>query len=335
MNRIKLNISLVAGLLIWFGVVADISSQEIKARASLDSVTMLIGNQNHLRIEVRQPKDVILNFPEFTDSTLQSGIDILNSSAVDTSSLDADNILLKKSYLITSFDSGHYMIPPVRINIDKQSGGGYVQTNPLALKVFTFDVDTTQAIFDIKGVEDVPYTFREMLPWLVGGVLIIAFVLLFIWLFRRIKRKEPVFSLRREKPKRPPHVVALENLENLKKEKLWQTDRIKEFYTRLTEILRVYIEDRFEVKAMEQTSDEILEAMKKAELEGDAVLDNLRQILKLADLVKFAKMNPLPDENDLSMMNAFFFVNQTKIEEVKPIEEITKESEDNNDEKQK
>ncbi|MFC0876419.1 hypothetical protein ACE01N_07475 [Saccharicrinis sp. FJH2] len=334
MNRLKLNISLVAGLLIWFGGAVNSFSQEIKAKASLDSVTMLIGNQTHLRLDVKQPKNVILNFPVFGD-TLQKGIDILGTTELDTTTIDADNILLKKSYLITSFDSGHYMIPPIRINIDQQSGGGYVETNPLALKIFTFNVDTTQAIFDIKGVEDVPYTFREMLPWLVGGVLLIGFVILFIWLFRRIKRKEPVFSLRREKPKLPAHVVALDELEKLKKEKLWQTDRIKEFYTRLTEILRVYIEDRFQIKAMEQTSDEILEAMKTADLEGDAVLENLRQILKLADLVKFAKMNPLPDENDLSMMNAFFIVNQTKIVEVKPIEEIAKESEVTNDEKQK
>ncbi|MFB6342069.1 hypothetical protein ACE1ET_10110 [Saccharicrinis sp. FJH62] len=334
MNRLKLNISLVAGLLIWLGVAVNCFSQEIKAKASLDSVTMLIGNQTHLRLEVKQPKNVILDFPVFGD-TLQKSIDVLGRTELDTTTIDADNILLKKSYLITSFDSGHYMIPPIRINIDQQSGGGYVETNPLALKVFTFNVDTTQAIFDIKGVEDVPYTFREMLPWLVGGVLLIGFVILFIWLFRRIKRKEPVFSLRREKPKLPAHVVALDELEKLKKEKLWQTDRIKEFYTRLTEILRVYIEDRFQIKAMEQTSDEILEDMKTADLEGDAVLENLRQILILADLVKFAKMNPLPDENDLSMMNAFFIVNQTKIVEVKPIEEIAKESEVTNDEKQK
>jgi hypothetical protein len=333
MNRLKLNILLAAVLLIWFGVVPDGSSQVIKARASIDSVTMMIGDQTHLRLEVKQPKDVVLSFPEFGD-TLQKGIDILNRSELDTTAIDEDNILLKKNYLITSFDSGYYVIPPLKINIDTQSGGGFVKTNPLALKIFSFEVDTTEAIFDIKPVEDVPYTFREMLPWIVGGILLIGFTILFIWLFRKIKRKEPVFTLRKEKPRKPAHIIALDELEKLKKEKLWQTDRLKEFYTRLTDILRIYIEDRFQIKAMEQTSDEILEAMKKVELEGDAVLENLRQILKLSDLVKFAKMHPLPDENDLSIMNAFFIVNQTKIVEVKPIEEVAKENKGTNDEKQ-
>lgn len=334
MKKIKWYISLVTGLLLWLGVESAAYAQQLKASASIDSVVMLIGEQNKLRLEVRQPKDVILDFPVLTD-TLQKGIEILNQTEADTTVLDENSLLLKKSFQITSFDSGHYTIAPLKIGINNQSGGGEIQTNPLALKVLTFDVDTTQAIKDIKPIEDVPYTFREMLPWIVGGVLFIALILLFIWLFRRIRKKEPVFVLRREKPKPPAHITALSELEKLKKEKLWQTDRLKEFYTRLTDVLREYIEDRFQVNAMEQTSDEILDAMKKVELEGDAVYENLKQILKLADLVKFAKAKPLPDENDLSMMNAFFFVNQTKIVEVKPIEEVTKESENNNGKTQK
>lgn len=322
---------LFVAALLWAASLTTLLGQELKAKASIDSVVMLIGQQNALRLEVRQPKDVVLNFPLLKE-TLQNGIEILDQSDVDTTVIDENQLLLKKTYHITSFDSGYYTIAPLRISIDSVSGGGNILTNPLALKVYTFNVDTTQAVFDIKPVEKVPYTFKEMLPWLVGGVLLVALVILFVWLFRRIRNKEPVFAIRKEKPKVPPHVTALAQLEALKKEKLWQTDRIKEFYTSLTDILRVYIEERFNVHAMEQTSEEIMQAMQTIELEGESVLENLDQILKLADLVKFAKTKPLPDENDLSLMNGFLFVNQTKISEVKPIDELIKESNTENEE---
>ena len=304
-------------------IAAISNAQELKATASIDSVMLPIGQQTHLNLEVKQPKDVILDFPMYTD-TLYDKIEILDQTPMDSIVLDEESLLLKKKYLITSFDTGFYAIPPIEIKINPASGGGAIYTNAMALKVITFEVDTTQGIFDIKPVEDVPYTIKEMVPWIVGGVLFIAMILFFIWLFQRMKRKEPVFILRKEKPKEPAHVVALRNLETLKAEKVWQTDRVKEFYTSLTEILRVYIEERFDVPAMEQTSDEILKGLKTKEIEGESSTAVLKQILTTADFVKFAKGKPLPDENDMSMMNAFLFVNQTKIVEVVSIDELEK-----------
>lgn len=304
-------------------ITANSNAQELKATASIDSVMLPIGQQTHLNLEVKQPKEVILDFPMYTD-TLYDKIEILDQTPIDSIVLDEESLLLKKKYLITSFDTGFYAIPPIEIKINPASGGGAIYTNAMALKVITFEVDTTQGIFDIKPVEDVPYTIREMVPWIVGGILFIAMILFFIWLFRRIKSKEPVFLLRKEKPKEPAHVVALRDLEILKSEKLWQTDRVKEFYTTLTAILRVYIEERFNVPAMEQTTDEILGGLKTKEVEAESSIAVLKQILTTADFVKFAKGKPLPDENDMSMMNAFLFVNQTKLVEVVSIDELGK-----------
>ena len=108
---------------------------------------------------------------------------------------------------------------------------------------------------------------------------------------------------------------AIKELDEIKQQKLWQQGRSKEYYTLITDTLRKYIEERFGINAMEMTSGEILDLIRKNS-EAQSVYDNLRQILQLADFVKFAKMNPLPDENDLSMMNAYLFVNQTKEEEM-------------------
>lgn len=124
-----------------------------------------------------------------------------------------------------------------------------------------------------------------------------------------------MIPFKKEEPKLPPHEQAIKELDEIKQQKLWQQGRSKEYYTLITDTLRKYIEERFGINAMEMTSGEILELIRKNS-EAQSVYDNLRQILQLADFVKFAKMNPLPDENDLSMMNAYLFVNQTKVEEM-------------------
>lgn len=292
-------------------------SQEIRATAAIDSTILPIGQQSMLHYEVIQPKDVILNFPFFAD-TLVDKVEILDQTEWDSTEIADMQILIKKDLLITSFDSGLYYIPPVQFGI--QNGGGFIESNPLVLKVITFEVDTAQGIFDIKTVKDVPYTFAELVPWLIGAAIALIVVFLFIYLFKRINRKEPIF-VKREKPKEPAHVIAIRSLDELKASKLWQKDQIKEFYTRLTDIVRVYIENRYNIPAMEQISDEILESLKIVDDEPGSALKNLEQILRTADLVKFAKHKPLPDENDLSLMDAYLFVNQTKIVEVKSLEE--------------
>ena len=112
----------------------------------------------------------------------------------------------------------------------------------------------------------------------------------------------------------PPYEQAIQELDTIKQQKLWQKGRSKEYYTEITDTLRRYVAERFGISAMEMTSGEILDLLRK-EPEAKPVYDNLKQIMNLADFVKFAKMNPLPDEKDLSMSNAYAFVNQTKVEE--------------------
>jgi hypothetical protein len=120
------------------------------------------------------------------------------------------------------------------------------------------------------------------------------------------------------KPKEPAHIIALRELDRIKNEKIWQKDKIKEYYSEVTEVLRTYIEDRFEIPAMEQTSEETLDSFKfRRDLLNEKLYSNLGRILNLADLVKFAKYIPLPDDNNLTLVDAYFFVNETKKEEIK------------------
>jgi len=123
----------------------------------------------------------------------------------------------------------------------------------------------------------------------------------------------------------PPHVVALSELDKVKQEKPWQQGRSKEYHTELTNIIREYIERVFSINSMEMTSEEILEHLRTLRSEQKSAYSGLKQILQLADLVKFAKFDPSPDEHELSLLNAYLFVNQTKVEDTKPLDEIKKE----------
>ena len=151
------------------------------------------------------------------------------------------------------------------------------------------------------------------------------------FLIYRLVKKKSLVPFKKEEPYLPPHIRAINRLNEIKLNKLWQSGKVKEYHSEVTETLRIYIEERFGIGAMEMTSGEILSDLKKYS-DADIACDNLKQILIMADFVKFAKYNPLPDENELSMMNAYLFVNNTKIEEVTEEKEEKKEKNDENEE---
>jgi len=156
-------------------------------------------------------------------------------------------------------------------------------------------------------------------------VVIIGLLVLMYFIYKKYFMKKPVLNDKEIRLLLPPHVVALNQLDKVKQEKSWQQGRSKEFHTQLTDILREYIERVFNISSMEMTSDEILEQLRGLKLEQKATYLSLEQILKLADLVKFAKWDAMPDEHELSLLNAYLFVNQTKVEEPKPLAELKAE----------
>ncbi|MCD4665148.1 MAG: hypothetical protein K8R68_07735 [Bacteroidales bacterium] len=177
------------------------------------------------------------------------------------------------------------------------------------MQVHTVQVDTTLAIKDIKAPIEAPYTFREALPWIIifFAVLIIGYFVYYC--LKKRKMAEPVFKAP-SKPKLPPHQIALDALDNLRLKKLWQSGRIKDYHTELTDIIREYIFGKFNVHAMELTSDEINEAISSTPTNA-GVKEKLRQTLLLADFVKFAKFQPTPLEHDASLNNVVDFVKET------------------------
>ena len=195
------------------------------------------------------------------------------------------------------------------------------------LKVGTFQIDSTsQSIYDLKPQLTLKFKLAEIRGYIAWGLLIALLVALAIYGLHRYleARGRHLKDLFKPAPPEPPHEVAIKALEALHHQKLWQNNKHKLYYSTLTDILRTYIAGRWEVGAMEMTSDEIIEAMRSVELPQKSAMD-LTEILREADLVKFAKYKPLINENDMNLINAIDFINKTKVESMVPAEPVTQE----------
>jgi len=302
-------------------------AQQLKATARIDSTNILLGDQVKYILEIEAPKSATIQFPAVPD-TLAGLIEVLARAKTDT--LESGSQFTEKqskTYTITCFDSGSYVIEPQWFTVSVNGNTDSVATNPVVLYVNTMAIDTTRGLTDIKMPYSAPLTLKEVTPYILGIILIAAIIFLILYSIKRKKKNQPFFKLP-EKPKEPAHIVALRELDRIKDEKIWQKDKTKQYYSEVTEVIRTYIEERFEIPAMEQTTDEIIVNFRtRKNLLDEKSFSNLDQILTLADFVKFAKYKPLPDDDNLTLTNAYFFINKTKKEEVKKSETPEKDDE--------
>ncbi len=287
--------------------------------ASVTADSILIGDQVDLSIWAQVPNNYSISFPVFVD-TIVTGIEVLNNPRIDTTILDDQRVEYNFKVKITSFDEGFYRIPPFALPFSSGNAIDTARTSPIWFLVNSLPPDTTIAdIYDIKLPYSEPYTFAEIAPWVGGVLLLIGLVAFLFYYISRRKKNKPIFFP--PKPAEPAHVVALRQLDKIREEKLWNTDNHKEYHTALTNIIRQYIEDRFAVYAMEQTTDEIVTSLRNENVIPKELLLQLSENLSLSDLVKFARYTPLVSENETGLQFGYKFVNQTKIEE-KPINEV-------------
>jgi hypothetical protein len=284
------------------------SAQQSKITARFDSTSIQIGDQIRLHFEIELPANAKVKMPQFHD-TLSGKIEILKAFPQETSQ-KSGQLHIKQDLLVTSFDSGYYQVGPIAFPYEMGKVKDTLKTASLYLSVNTLPVDTTKGIRDIKPPLSVPFSLMDYWLYIAGlfGLIILIFA---IWLIIKLFRKEPIFGTARAIE--PPYVIALRELDSLRSEKLWQSEKTKLYYTRLTEIIRTYIEKRYEINALEMTSDEIIKNLRGMNIDDFNSIDVLQKMFSTADLVKFAKGLPLPDENEVNLLNAYQFVNNTKI----------------------
>ena len=316
-------------------------AQGVSVNATVQPPEILIGEQALINLQVIAPKEREILFPVYQDSIV-GGLEVLSMGGADTTIIDNVRTINMK-YLVTSFDSTLYYIPfmPVSDGVDT------IKSNSFGLKVTAPELkDSTLAYLekmnsgqtdsidfaelqlnDIKPIQKAPFSWKDLLSllWIpLIILLLLAIIGAIIYLIRRKNKKGYFFT---PPPVLPAHVRAMKGLDRIKEEKIWQQDRYKEFYTQLTDVLRRYINERYGVNSLEMTSSEILSII-RTKSEDDSVYHNLKQILTVADFVKFAKYKPFIDENDLSLMNSYFFINQTKEEDPLPEEPSSENDEE-------
>jgi len=304
-------------------------AQGVAVELSIDSIQIVVGDQTKMRLNVTMPAGKQLQMPEYKRAEpLIQGVEVLEQSVPDTTELDHGMVRVQRLYTITSFDDSLYQIPPMAVKVD----GKEYMSEPAALKVLTIEVDTTNTsqFFPPKDVQDNPFQWADvkLIFWLSILLIILCIAAYYIILVLRGKKKIkfPLKIMRRLLP----HQKAMKEIEEIKASKLSSSENAKEYYTRLTDTLRKYIEERFGFSAMEMTSAEIIERLKA---NGDQkMIGELQELFQTADLVKFAKYSTLINENDMNLVNAVEFINTTKLEEM-PKEEIEKPKLSEEDEK--
>lgn len=282
-------------------------AQQTLIDVKVDTADILIGEQTTLHVTVTTDPNRRIIIPLPSD-TLMTGVEVLSVSEADSTVTDG-RLIIRRDILVTSFDSSLYLLPPF-VAID---GGDTIESNQVALKVSTVpvDVDNPEQFYDIKDVWQPPFVLADYYSWIFGILSALFIICVIGYLVQRYRRHRLEAPVKPAEPELPPYEVAIRELDTIKDQKLWQQGLNKEYYTQVTDTLRRYISRRYGVNAMEKTSEEIL-AIIERETDERTVYDTLRQVLRLSDYVKFAKLHPLPDENDESMRNAYLFVNQTK-----------------------
>lgn len=295
-------------VLILLSCSITVRGQIISISARFESDTIWIGEQTVFTITIEQPSDMYVRFPELAD-TLSAEIEILSARPADTLRIDENRIRITRSYRITSFSGGEHLTGAYPFIFLWEGDERVLHSRQVRLKVLVPEIDQATGIYDIKAPFGIPLGFMEILPWI---LLLLLAGLTGWYLARYMKRRKQDKPLQKaEEPAEPAHVTALRHLKQLKNESLWQKGMIKEYYTRLTEIIRIYIERRFGITAMELTSDEIMGQLKMRENLGRELIDLLAETLLIADLVKFAKARPDEDYHSGCLNTAFRFVKET------------------------
>lgn len=310
--NMKRNSYLIVLFLLFWGLEPDkLPAQNVEAIGTLSTDTVVPGQQFGFELNIKVPENFQVKWPVFAD-TLSASIEIISRNTTETSAPDTEgNKILRQQFVLTTFDTGWAYLPGINIQFAPEGDTSFylAQSNPLMLRVQPVNIDTTAVFKPIKDNEGIPLTFAEIFPWIIGSLGIAALIAGLIWLLR--KRKPSAAAPKVViKQGLPPHVIAIDQLEQLRLEKLWQQGQLKQYYTRLSDIIRMYIEAQFPVNAVEMTTHEILASLKPLDI-NDEAMNKLALTLELSDLVKFAKAQPTGMENDMSLNHLIDFVNES------------------------
>lgn len=287
------------------------AAAQATVEATIDSIEILIGQQVEVSVRATAKEGSKVVFPDFRpQQMITPGVEVVSHKDSATVGIDNGMAVFTHKYRLTSFDGKLYYLPPFTVKVN----GKAFKSKSLALKVLEVPVDTTKLdqFYGPKDVQDNPFEWSDWSAVFWLSVLMLVVMIVAYWLYLRLRDNKPIIASIKIVKKLLPHQKALKEIEVIKAEKMVTSENQKEYYTKLTDTLRKYIEERYGFSAMEMTSSEIIDRL--TETQDRQALDELRMLFQTADLVKFAKYSTLINENDMNLVNAIEFINKTKLE---------------------
>lgn len=300
-------------LMACFAFMGGLLAQQVEVEGTVADTKVQVGKPFTLDLSLKVPYGWFVEWNEFAQDTLSEQIDILKRGNVERTA-DADsNVIVKQQLTLMTFDTGQIVLPSVGLKYAKSFDDPMrleAFTDPIKLYATTIAVDTTMAYKPIVEPLAAPITMKEVFPWILA--LLLAILLgLGIWLFlKRRKNRVDEDGNVIKGPVIPPYDKAVDELKRLREEKMWQSGKVKEYFSSLTDIAREYIEGQFGVNAVEMTTDDILDEIKPLRFPKETY-DKLKDTMEVADLVKFAKYSASTLESDTALSDMTEFVNES------------------------
>ncbi|MBT8219675.1 MAG: hypothetical protein KJP00_07620 [Bacteroidia bacterium] len=296
----------IASITLLLSLIPDAAAQ-ISINSKVDTTGMLIGDQQQLHLTIQHPRKALVK--SFYASALDTitNFEIIEQTPWDT--LGTEPITIKKDITFTIFDSGYYWIPRIPHMMVLNGDTTLAYSNNIPITVQTIQTDST-SLAPIREIKEEPITIRDFIPYIIGAAVMFALIGLIYWWIRRPKMEEDE-AVEEKKEIIPAHVIALEKLKSLRDQELWQKGEQKEYHSQLTYIVREYLENRYGITALESTTYEIEQDLESVDFDSK-FKDNLREMLSIADLVKFAKAESSEEINKRIIEQAEEFVNATQ-----------------------
>ena len=294
-------------------VTFGLKAQNVEVEGKVNSTDVQVGKPFTLDLSLKVPYGWFVEWNDFAIDTLSEQIDIIKRSDVERTA-DADsNVIVKQQLTLMTFDTGQIQVPPVALTYAKSFDDPdrlKAYTDPINLYSTTITVDTTMAYKPIVEPIAAPIQMKEVFPWILA-VLLLALAVIGIWYWRKHRKvKVDADGNIIRGPVIPPYDKAVDDLKRLREEKIWQSGKVKEYFSSLTDIAREYIEGQFGVNAVEMTTDDILEEIKPLHFPKETY-DKLKDTMEVADLVKFAKYSASTLESDTALSSMTEFVNES------------------------
>lgn len=328
-HRIRINLILIGILLYCFSagqVFADEGRVSLEAKVDKNKIT--IGDLIKFSIVIARDENVNVQMPELGVSL--GAFEIRDYVDPKDQKIDGQ-IIQKREYSISTYDIGEYEIPPVKAFylVGPDSTLHELSTEKIKITVESVKPSEAGDIREIKNPLEILRDWWQIIRLALAGLVILLILILVCIYYRRRKEGKSLIP-RREKPKRPPHEIALEELNKLIAQNLIEQGEVKTFYILISEIIRRYIGERYYIIAIEMTTSQLLDAMKDADIEQETI-GSVEDFLVRCDMVKFAKYIPVADEHDVVIQSAFDIIEKTKIvfiEEEKEVELVTDSEEE-------